>query len=461
MDYLKLLSDNTSKILSHSKKIRDMLNDILDKDSFVETDMFLSGASMLDGSQAYGEGVITGYATINDYPVCIAAQNSEVLGGSLSKAQADKILKVIKRSMETDIPLISIIDSAGARLGEGISALEGYAQIISSAAELSKYTPHIAIIKGNAIGLMGMYAACADFIFMSDDSVLSAQSPLTLAENVNDIPQKLLGGSTYRESSLLTIIDYKNNGELKNKISQIFAYTCDKISENEDDPNRTSDALNIDVKSDNLIAALADEGSLIEMYADYTQYTKTYLATVNSLAAGIVATNAEKLTKAAINKITAFVKLLDKYDLPLITLVNTKGLEGELSEEKQGLIYDAAKLIATISQTDIPKIAVIADYAIGYGYVALASKSVGFDYALAFANAKIAPVTSEAAASIIYSKELKAEGEPSEIRQKLIEKYAQEEMNPFVSAKGGYVDNIIEPALLRPYVASALMMLLN
>ena len=165
---------------------------------------------------------------------------------------------------------------------------------------------------------MGMYAACADFIFMSDDSVLSAQSPLTLAENVNDIPQKLLGGSTYRESSLLTIIDYKNNGELKNKISQIFAYTCDKISENEDDPNRTSDALNIDVKSDNLIAALADEGNLIEMYADYTQYTKTYLATVNSLAAGIVATNAEKLTKAAINKITAFVKLLDKYDLPLI-----------------------------------------------------------------------------------------------------------------------------------------------
>lgn len=461
MDYLGLLKDNTSKVFSQSKKIRDLLSEILDKNSFVETDVFMSGKSFLDGSDALGEGVITGYATINDYPVCIVAQNSEVLGGSLCKAQADKILKCIKRSMDTDTPLISIIDSSGARIGEGMSVLEGYGQIISAVTELRNYVPHISVVKGNAVGLMGMYAACSDFIFMTDNSVLSAQPPMTLSANVNDVPQKLLGNKAFAENSLLSVINYKNVKELTNKLTKVLGLLIDEIDDNEDDPNRTSDVLNTVASADNLLSALADCESSVEMFADYAKDIKTVIATVNSVIVGIVATNGEKLNVKSIRKVKAFIKFLNEYNIPLITLLDSKGIEDGLDAEQQGLIFDSAQLIAEVSQSDIPKIAVITDNAIGFSYVALASKAIGYDYVLAFANAKIAPITSEAAASIIYSKELKQKGDPLELRTQLAEKYRLEEMNAFISAKEGYVDNIIEPALLRPYVASALTMLIK
>lgn len=461
MDYLGLLNDNTSKIFSKSKKIRDFISNIIDKDSFVETDLFMSGKSFIDGSDALGEGVITGYATINEYPICLIAQNAEVLGGSLGKTQADKILKTIKRSIDTNTPLISIIDSIGARLGEGMAVLEGYGEIIAAAAELKNYVPHIAILKGNAIGLMGMYTAMADFIFMTEKSVISALPPLTLANSASDAANKFLGTEAFTQNSLLTTITYKQDSELSNKIINIFSYLGDVAILSEDDPNRTSDILNVKISADNLLQALADDKSAIEMFSDYTTDIKTVLAMVNSIPVGIVVTNAEKLNAHSIKKAKKFIKLLDSYGLPLITLVDSKGVEGDLATEQQGLVLTCAKLIATISQTDIPKIAVITEYAIGYSYVALASKATGFDYVLAFANAKIAPIGSEMAASIIYSAELKGKGEPIQLREQLADKYRIEEMNPFVSAKDGYVDNVIEPALLRPYVASALTMLLR
>lgn len=461
MDYIGLLNDNTSKVLSRSQKIREFLSDILDKNSFVETDMFLSGKSYLDGSDALGEGVITGYATLRDYPVCVVAQNSEVLGGSLNKAHADKILKCIKKSMTAEIPLISIIDSSGARVGEGVAVLEGYAEIIAAAAEHRDYAPHIAIVRGNAVGLMGMYTALADFVFMSDSSVLSAMPPLTLAENVGDAPQKYLGQKTYAEKSLISTVYFKKAEEIPEKIEKLLSYLGEGIINSEDDPNRTCDILNVQANEPNILAALADSGSEIELFADYTKDVKTYLATVNSIVTGLVITNNQKLNIASLKKIKGFIKLLEKYDIPLVTLVDSEGLDANLSGEQKGLVLGGAKLLRRISLSTIPKIAVVTGSAIGFSYVSLVSKSIGFDYTLAFANARIAPISSEAAASVIYSKELKGEGEPLELRKNLAEKYRAEEMNPFISAKEGYFDNIIEPALLRPYVASALSMLVQ
>ncbi|MDD4315799.1 MAG: carboxyl transferase domain-containing protein, partial [Clostridia bacterium] len=459
MDYIGLLNDNTSKVLSRSQKIREFLSEILDKNSFVETDVFLSGKSYLDGSDAFGEGVITGYATIRDYPVCVVAQNSEVLGGSLNKAHADKILKCIKKSMNTEVPLISVIDSSGARLGEGVAVLEGYAQIIAAAAEHRDYAPHIAIVKGPSVGLMGMYTALADFVFMSERSVLSAMPPLTLSENVSDVAQSLVGQKAYAENSLISTVHFKDAEEIPDKVAKIFDYLGEGIIESNDDPNRTSDVLNAQSNADNLLSALADKDSAIELFTDYTKDVKTYFVTINSLVTGLVVTNNDRLNIACLKKIKAFVKILEKYNIPLVTLVDVEGIDGDLTGEQKGLVLGGAKLLRRISLSTIPKISVVTGSAIGFGYVALVSKSIGFDYTLAFANARIAPISSEAAAGVIYAKELKGEGEPLELRQKLAEKYRAEEMNPFVSAKEGYFDNIIEPALLRPYVASALSML--
>ena len=458
MDYLRLFNDNTSKIQKNSQKIRKFLDCIVDKSSFVETDVFMSGKNYIDGSDALGEGVITGYATINENPVCVIAQNSEVLGGSFSKAQAEKILKCIKRSINTFTPLISIIDSNGARVGEGISMLEGYAEIIAAATELKNHTTHIAIIKGNAIGLMGMYAASADFVYFMEDATFSALPPLVLATSSTDNTKNILGKTNFSKNSLASTFSVKSNSDLKNSIVTLFNYIYEDYIESNDDPNRTYDLLDSSINKENLLKALADEKKYVELFSEYTDEICTAFTSINSLPVGIVTTNSERLSKKAIKKLQKFVDLLESYNMPLVSLVDSKGLKTNLEEEQEGRIFECTELISTISQTSIPKIAVICDNAIGYSYVTLASKSVGYDYVLAFSNAKIAPLSSEVAVSVLYNNEITSKN-PIKNREELAEKYKNEEMNPFVSAKDGFIDNIIEPALLRPYVSSALAML--
>ena len=459
MDYLGLLNDNSSKIFSRSKKIRDFIEKIVDEHSFVETDVFMSGSDSLE--EAPGEGVVTGFASIKDFPICIIAQNIDVLGGSVGKAHAQKILKCINRCIETATPLISIIDSNGARLGEGLGVLEGYSEIIAAATQLKNYAPHIAVIKGNAIGLMGMYAVSADFLFFGKNSVLSANPPLTLSNSATFSPQGILGKEPYLKNSLLSGMTYEKPEEIAHGISKLLHYLWDSVIESDDDPNRTADILNTVANSQNLLEALADKDRTIEMFSEYTEDIKTYFATINSIPVGLMITNSKRLNEKSIRKATAFVDMLDRYGLPLVSLVDSQGLESNLEKEQQGLITTAYELMASVSTSEIPKIAVITEYAIGYAYSALCSKATGFDYVLAFANAKAAPISSDAAASIIYGMELGKKGDPVEVRQELAERYRKNEMNPFVSAKEGYIDNIIEPALLRPYVTSGLMMLLR
>lgn len=461
MNHIDTLKKKNDIILSNSKKIRQFINSFIDEKSFVETDVFFSSQNS-DADNLKYEGVITGYATINDNAVYIIAQNSESLGGSFNKLHADKMLKCISRSINNNIPLISIIDSMGAQLTDGIDVLEGYGQIISAITDLMNYVPHISIIKGNAIGLMGMYASISDFIFMSNSAVLSTQPPLSLAQNLNDSPQSYLGNKSYMEKSLLTSLNYNKPEDLKAQITKIFQLLKGNVPSQEDNPNRTSAILNKEINADNLINALADKDSCIEMYKEFTQGVRTLICSINNLATGIIITDGIKLNKAAINKITTFIKFLDSYDIPLVSLVDTQGIEESLAIEQQGLISDCTALIKVVSQSNIPKLSVITNNAIGFGYVALASQSSGFDYTLAFPSANISPITAQSAPNIFYADELK--GNKSDITNKrndLIERYKQEEMNPYNSAKKGYIDNVIEPALLRPYIASALLMLCN
>ncbi len=306
-----------------------------------------------------------------------------------------------------------------------------------------------------------MYAATADFVFMGEKSVLSANPPLTLSDSASFSPQAILGEKPYLQNSLLSGVSFKIPEEIREKTTKLLSYLGDSVIESEDDPNRTADILNTQATCDNLLAAVADENSIVEMFKDYTSDIKTYFSTINSIPVGLLITNAEKLNTKAIKKATEFVDMLHRYNLPLVTVVNSQGLESGLEEEQQGLVMTSSELLTTISQSEIKKLAVITEYAIGYSYAALASKSTGFDYVLAFATAKAAPISAEAAASIIYGMELNKKGDPIKIREELAEKYRLEQMNPFVAGKDGFIDNIIEPALIRPYLASGLMMLLK
>ena len=465
MTNLKLLNANSKKLEKASKGIREFISNILDESSFVETDVFMAGISYIDGSEALGEGVVTGYGTLNDYPVTIVAQNNEVLGGSLSKAQADKILNAISRAAKTNTPLISVIDSKGARVGEGVAVLEGYAKIITEATNLKNFVPHIAIIKGNSVGLMSAYAHAADFVFMSADSVLSLNPPLAVISkaNKNNPAKEMLGQKAHSEGNLGCTFSFKKPEDIKATIISLFDFIQKPVIDNEDDPNRTADILNTSLNTKNLFDAICDDKKYLELYESFSPSVKTIISSINSITVGIIMTNSdgksERLDRKAIKKIKRFIKILESYNIPLITLVDSIGVEISLEEEISGLSFSCSKLIQSISTCEITKIAVVVGRAIGYSYTTLCSKSIGFDYVLALPHSVIAPLSSEVAVSVVYKEEIESAKDPLAAREKLAQKYTSEESSPFISAKDGYVDNIIEPSLLRPYLSSILIML--
>lgn len=461
---LSQLEEKQKKLLNSSKKIRAFLDGLVDEDSFVETDVFMAGKSFVDGSDALGEGVITGYATLNGRSVYLAVQNGEVLGGSLGKAHADKILKCIERAERDGSPLISVIDSNGARVGEGVAVLEGYASIIAAATKLKENCAHVAVVKGNAVGLMGVYAAAADFVLLGKDSVTSMTAPLAVEGNKASKPQDNFGAKVYAEGSLLPSFTFGDEKEAKTIVSNLFEHLDPRGENSSDDPNRTSKELNRSVNADAILKAVADDKKSLEIFKDFAKSVKTCFTFLNNVPVGIVITNADgahdKLCACSMKKIKKFAKILNEFGIPMINFVDCKGLKSNLEKEQSGLVLKASKFMQHIAKYTMPKISVITGNAIGFGYAALASKALGYDYVLALPDSVIAPVTSEMAVSIEYKDEITAAKDPVAAREKIAEEYRKNEASPFVSAKDGYVDNIVEPALLRPYLASALTMLI-
>ena len=446
-----------SEIEKATQKTKAYINSIVDKDSFVETDVFLSGKSF-DDKEAIGEGVVTGYALFNGNPVQIFAQNADVLKGSLSKAQALKIEKCIDRAISTRTPLISIIDSCGARVGDGVSILEGYANIISLASDLSAVAPHICIVKGAALGMMASFVAAADFVFMSKDAVMSVNPPMYLVSNAKTFPvdfKKSLGYTAYAKNSDMVNFVYDSEADLKTKVDLLFN-TIYGPEDTQDDANRV-DAELAHIDSHKAIDSIMDEGSVLEFAPQYANDVKCAFARLNGIAVAVLATKGDYISFEGLEKATDFAQKADMLDLPFITLVDTKGLSSTLEQEVSGYAKRSFKLIDAIANITAPKIGVAFNNAIGYGYTALMSKGLGFGYTLATENAKISPVAEEVAVAMMAD-QLKAQDRNENIT-KLSMQYAEMQENPINIAKEGYIDNVIEAINLRPYLASALMML--
>ena len=217
MENNKLLA-NVNAIDKATSGTKSFIQSIVDCESFVETDVFLTGKSFDSATEALGEGVVTGYATINGNPVHIFAQNADVLKGSLSEAHANKIYKCMQRAVKAGTPLISVIDSCGARVGEGASVMEGYAKLIAGGFELSDEVPHICIVKGVAVGMMATYVAGADFVFMSKDAVMSVNSPMYLVSDAKSFPvdyKAKLGFKAYSANSDMAQFVYNSDKDLQ------------------------------------------------------------------------------------------------------------------------------------------------------------------------------------------------------------------------------------------------------
>ncbi|MCI8728233.1 MAG: hypothetical protein HFK07_00245 [Clostridia bacterium] len=467
MDSNMNLKENIKSIENASSKIRKFLDGIIDEGSFVETDVFACGKSFIDETEARGEGVITGYATVKGNPVHIFAQNSEVLKGSLGAAHAEKIVRCMKKAAANGTALISVLDSAGARVGEGVEMLEAYAKLVKTAYDVSASIPHIAIVKGNCVGMMSSFINMADFVFMSKEAVMSLSAPMVVASDIKGYPKfnDVLGYSAHSEKSDIAHFAYDSVEDLSDKLSELMEFiSADEIEDNDDDPNREA-VLNADASVEDILAALCDNSKSIEYAKDYAKDVRCFLAKVNSIPVGIVATDKSVkdgfTSSCGFKKAAKFIDKLDAFNLPLITLVDSKGIKTCMECELKGAAANAAMLMEAIAGAGIPKIAVITGNAIGATYSALASKAIGFDYSLAFDNAVIAPVNSVAAVDMFYVDEIKNSADPVKARAALEKKYSDMEANPINVARQGFVDNIISAGAIRPYVASAILMLLG
>ncbi len=480
MDKLDNLRQTQSKILlgggkekidkQHSLNkltARERISCLLDDGSFVELDAFVS--------QKYGDqalpcdGVVCGYGTIFERPVLVYAQDFTVLGASIGKMHADKIIKVLDLAAKTGAPVISLVESAGVRLDEGLNALDGLGRILAKSASLSGVVPQICAVMGPLAGISASLSALCDFTFMVDNkSTMFVNGPQVVKGNTNDdITAESLGGAKKCLENGKTHFVYSNDNECIDKVKELIMFLPDNnLSDapymgQTDEINRISEVLN-SVNPDDIytiISEICDNGIFVESQKEYAKNIVTGFAHLNGMSVGIVANNglldAKGCTKAA-----RFVSFLDSFNLPILTFTNVDGFVASKDEENE-ILAASAKLIGAYAEATTTKINIITGKASGGAYLAMGSKHIGADIVFAYPTAEISSLASSAAANVMFKDDIAKSDDPINERKQKIKEYKENEANPFIAASLGYVDDIIEPSYSRPKIISALELLIS
>lgn len=458
MDKIKLLQTRRQQLKDAGKAIRKDIETIFDEDSFVEFSCFSFSKNDFYGENAEGEGVVTGFATIADYPFYVVAQNSAVLSGGVSKANCRKIEKCLDQAEKSRTPVIYLLSSLGVQIGEGVNVLEGLATLILKASQLKGSIPQYLIVNGEVYGQIAILAGICDFNFFIDGkSLLAANSPFVIsAKNGVNLGKDAVGGVSGLKNAGLVSFSVKEIAEAAKKIAEINELLAIPVIDC-DDLNESKPVLNQKTDAKAIIDAF-DQGYAIEVGSDYSPEVKCLLGRIGGIA--VAATifdgcdEGVELTASNIRKAKDFAEFASCYELPYITFVNTLGIKPDLGTNDSIVLKEIGEYISILDCIDAAKISVVYGKAIGLGYTVFAAKSMGYDYSFAFANAKIALFDS------IQGAEIEFTGNRTD-KQKLAEKYAEENSDPINAAKDGYIDNIIEPAHLRQYLTASLQMLLK
>ena len=461
MGNTELLLDRTKLFDDSSADVRGFVSRLFDADSFVQLGTFTVGSSLLSGDETPGEGVVTGYATLGGSPVYFFAHNAAVLSGSIGEAQCKKIASVMDKALDAAIPFVSIIDCSGARVGEGVSMLEGYASLLSRAVKLKNSVPHIVVIKGKCVGMLATYAALADFVIASDSSVVCFNPPSVVAAQAGiNKPLNEVFGAKQLNNTLVSAT-FSGVDDLRATILDLLSYVELFASDECDDPNRTD--INLAAyDSRSILTSVVDNGKCLEYCPSFGTDVICAFAHINNVSVGIVANNAQDsdvMTGKGVKKTVAFLKLLEKFGLPLVTLVNSNGLKPCMQCELNGIALHTAELVEAVAALPA-KVCAIVGNAVGFSYAAFASKALGYGYSLAVCDSVLSPVAPDVAVNL-FADDIKAAADPVAARAEIEKKYVEDAANPFVAAKDGYVDNIIESSALRPYLANALLMVLG
>ncbi len=484
------LGGGEKRIESQHKKgkytARERIDMLLDDGSFEEFDMFVSHRTVdfgLDKQSYLSDGVVTGYGTIDGRLVYVFSQDFTVFGGSLSEMYAQKICKVMDKAMKVGAPIIGINDSGGARIQEGVKSLGGYADIFQRNIMASGVVPQISAIFGPCAGGAVYSPALTDFTIMTKGtSYMFVTGPKVVKTVTGEVvtEEELGGASIHASKSGVTHFVAEDEQEGILLIRKLMCYIPQNNMEDPvttvcDDPiDRLEDSLNeiipenpnkpYDVKD--VIHAVVDYSEFLEVQRNYAPNIITGFAKFNGIPVGIVANQPSYLAGVldinASRKAARFVRFCDAFNIPVVTLVDVPGFLPGTAQEYGGIILNGAKLLYAYGEATVPKITIILRKAYGGAYDVMSSKHLRGDINYAWPGAEIAVMGPKGAIEVLHAKELKEIEDDAErvkfINDKELE-YKRKFANPYVAAKYGYIDDVIEPRNTRFRVIRALQML--
>jgi acetyl-CoA carboxylase carboxyltransferase component len=462
---------------------RERVEKILDAGSFEEFDMFVTHRctdfDMLK-NQPLTDGVITGYGTIQGRLVFIFSQDFTIFGGSLSKAYAEKIVKVMEMAAKVGAPLIGINDSGGARIQEGVDSLAGYADIFLRNVLYSGVVPQISLVLGPCAGGAVYSPAITDFILMVEKtSYMFLTGPKVVKQvTQEDVTTEQLGGTgVHASKSGVAHLVYANEDACFDGLRRLFSFLPQNNTVNtpaqecSDALNRAEAKLN-QVVPDNpnkpydmkeIITLVVDNRDFFETQPLFAANIITGFARLNGKSIGIVANQpnvmAGVLDNSASIKAARFVRFCDAFNIPLVVFEDVPGFMPGTNQEYNGIIRNGAKLLYAFAEATVPKITVIVRKAYGGAYCVMNSKHIRGDINLAWPSAEIAVMGPDGAVEIIYSEELKKAEDAGKKKNELKDLYRDLFANPYSAARKGYIDDVIEPAGTRLRLIKALEML--
>lgn len=463
---------------------RERISMLLDDNSFVETGLFVKHHSTnfdLASKELPADGVVTGYGKINGRLVFISSQDFTVMGGTLGEMHADKIARIQEMAIKAGAPMISINDSGGARIQEGINALAGYGRLFYNNTKASGVIPQISIILGPCAGGAVYSPALTDFVFMVDKtSKMFITGPNVIKTVTGEVvsAEALGGAMTHNQKSgsahfyapseevcfdqVKTLLSYlpQNNRQAPRRslYKNLNPSVQDIGAIIPDNPAKTYDMGLI-------LKELADNGDVFEYQQYFAKNIITAFIRINGQSIGVIASQPNQkagcLDIDASDKSARFVRTCDAFNVPLLTLVDVPGFLPGTQQEYGGIIRHGAKLLYAYSEATVPKISVVIRKAYGGAYIAMCSKNLGADLVFAWPQAEIAVMGAEGAANIIFSKEIKAAEDPNLKYKEKIAEYNDMMMNPYEAAASGFVDTVILPEDTRQQIINGLFALDN
>jgi acetyl-CoA carboxylase carboxyltransferase component len=462
---------------------RERLELLLDADSFVELDAFVTHRATafgLDEERYLGDGVVTGHGTIEGRLVFVFSQDFTVFGGSLSEAYAEKICKVMDLAMKVGAPIVGLNDSGGARIQEGVVSLGGYADIFLRNTLASGVVPQLSVVMGPCAGGAVYSPAITDFTIMVEGTSYMFVTGPNVVRSVTheDVTAERLGGATTHttRSGVAHLAAHDEADALSSTRRLLGFLPQNNLAEpppgSATDPSERADPALDDVVPDDpsrpydmhdVIRPVVDDGELFEIQPGWAANIIVGFARLGGRSVGIVAQQPSVLAGAldidASTKAARFVRTCDCFNIPLVTFVDVPGFLPGVGQEDGGIIRHGAKLLFAYCEATVPKLTVITRKAYGGAYDVMSSKHIRGDMNFAWPTAEIAVMGAEGAVNILYRDRLAAATDGDADRRALVREYEEQFANPYIAAARGYVDDVIRPRETRPRLIAALSML--